>query len=222
VKISTLATPLALGAFALGMLSPAAAVSVFTGDDLFPSIAEVIAADPASNNFGDDASVSLTQTFQVEADFDARSITLAYEYDSNAAVPGTIDIAIYEVADVFAPSITPGASLFSATGVEVPDDADHVQFVLDTPLTLAATAGDAGYAFEVSNGGNPGFEWRRTGGTRNDFYAFGQFYEDGVWKNSGQRDGALAISSTAIPEPHALSIAGVALVAWRPGGGRRA
>ena len=208
-------------ACAMSFASHASAVSIVTGDNVFPLSAEVVAADPAINNFGDDASESLTQTFQVDTTFDALSITIAYEYDSNGTVPGSIDIEVFEVADVFASSITAGTSLFSATGVVVPGDADHVQFVLDSPLTLAATSGTAGYAFEISNGGNPGFEWRRTGGTRNNVYAFGQFYEDGVWKNSGERDGTLAISSTAIPEPHSFVLAAVLLGGLQLAGKRR-
>lgn len=202
--VTRLRCALATCSCALAMASPAAGVTVFTGDNLFSPLAEVVAADPALNNFGDDASESLTQTFQVTNTFEAQSITIAYEYDSNGTVPGTIDIEVFEVADVFSSSITAGASLLSATAVAVPDDGSQVQFVLGSPLTLAATTGTAGYAFEITNSGNPGFEWRRTGSTRASVYDFGQFYEDGVWKNSGARDGVLAISSIAIPEPSGL------------------
>ncbi len=208
-----------LALLSLLLLAPsgsADAVTVYTGD-FFPSVAEVIAATPSDPGlFGDDANVSLTQTFQVDSTFSLKSIVLSYEYDSRASsIPGTIDIEIFEVADVGAANIAAGASLLSETGLLMPvlNPMEEGSIVLDTPLVLPATAGTAGYALQVTNSGNPGFEWRRTGSTAGSVYDFGQAYEDGVEKNDGNRDFVVALTSEAIPEPSSAVLASALLVA---------
>ena len=74
---------------------------------------------------------------------------------------------------------------------------DDAAIVLDSAITLPANTGSEGYALRISNGSNPGLEWRRTGGS-GSVYAFGQAYEDGVEKNDGERDWILALSETDI------------------------
>jgi len=150
--------------------------------------------------FGDDAARSLTQTFQVDSTFDLKTIFLEYEFDPLAdQYDMRINIEIFEVADVGATSITQGKSVLTLTALNMPNlPADEeAAIVLDTPLTLAATSGTAGYALRISNGGIPGFEWLRTVGSVGSVYAHGQAYEDGNEKFDGERDFVLALSSMA-------------------------
>ena len=186
-----------------GITIPSAPVSIFTGG-LFPGTgeAEVIAAslDAVGLN-GDDAAISLAQTFQVPSSFDLRSIFLDYEFDP-LVDPNEVrvNVEIFEVADVGAASIAQGKSLLTLTGLTMPTmlSSEETAIVLDSPLTLPATTGTAGYALRITNGGNPGFEWRRTGSTAGSVYAYGQAYEDGVEKLNGERDFVLALSSVAV------------------------
>ena len=104
------------------------------------------------------------------------------------------------MANVGASTVVPGGSSFlTITGLSMPVLAggEDAAIVLDSAVTLPANTGSEGYVLRISGGGNPGFEWRRTGGS-GSVYAFGQAYEDGVEKNDGERDWILALSETDI------------------------
>ena len=197
------ATDLGAGEFSVeGMVSPGA--TVLTGT-LFPepsaADSSVVGASPGTSGLtGDDASISMSQSFQVDSTFDLKTIFLDYEYDGAASPEDIlINVEIFEVADVGASTIVQGASLLTITGLSMPELAggDDAAIVLDSAITLPANTGSEGYALRISNGSNPGLEWRRTGGS-GSVYAFGQAYEDGVEKNDGERDWILALSETDI------------------------
>jgi len=131
---------------------------------------------------GDDAATSMSQSFQVASDFDLKTIFLDYEYDG-AASPAEIliNVEIFEVADVGASSVVLGGSSFlTITGLSMPvlGVGEDAAIVLDSAVTLPANTGAEGYVLRITGGGNPGFEWRRSGGS-GSVYAFGQAYEDG-------------------------------------------
>ena len=142
----------------------------------------------------------MSQSFQVNSTFDLKTIFLDYEYDGAASPEDIlINVEIFEVADVGASTIVQGASLLTITGLSMPEllGGEDAAIVLDSAITLPANTGSEGYALRISNGRNPGLEWRRTGGS-GSVYAFGQAYEDGVEKNDGERDWILALSATDI------------------------
>ena len=195
------ATDLGAGEFnAEAEVSPGA--TVLTGD-LFAEQSEVtVGATPTTPSLsGDDAVTSLSQSFQVDSDFDLRTIFLDYEYDGNSSPADIlINLEIFEVADVGASTVVLGGSSFlTITGLSMPVLAggEDAAIVLDSAVTLPANTGSEGYVLRISGGGNPGFEWRRTGGS-GSVYANGQAYEDGVEKNDGERDWILALSETDI------------------------
>lgn len=174
-------------------------ITILTGN-VFPATAEatVIAANPDQGAFGQDAPISMTQTFQVDTTFDLQKIFLDYEYDP-AADPSTIEISveIFEVADVSASSLTAGTSIWTINALSMPVIAsdEEAAIILDTPVTLPVTTGSAGYGLRITNGGDPGFEWRRTGNTTGSVFPNGQAYEDGAKKLDGLRDYVLALAS---------------------------
>lgn len=176
----------------------------------WPATAEVIAATADQVGFGDDANVSLAQTFSVESAFSAQAIFLVYENDTRSNVTWNLTMTLFEVADVHAVNLeAAGAPVFtdSFTFPPVGGSDTIARIDLDTPLPLDASVGTAGYALQISGTDfNPGWEWLRTSSAGN-VYGGGQAYEDGAEKGSGvdSRDFSLAVSS--VPEP-----AGMALV----------
>ena len=196
------ATDIGAGEFSTeAEVSPGATV---LAGNLFPepSGASVVAATPtASGLTGDDAVTSVSQSFQVDSDFDLKTIFLDYEYDPASSPEDIlINVEIFEVADVGASNVVlGGASLLTITGLSMPElpGGEDAAIVLDSAVTLPATTGAEGYILRITGGGNPGFEWRRTGGS-GSVYAFGQAYEDGIEKFDGERDWILALSETDI------------------------
>lgn len=179
----------------------------------FPVAAEVVAATPDVGKFGDDAAVSLSQTFSVASPFTAKAIFLAYENDSKGYQDWDMTVTIFEVADVMATTITPGNTVFSSTftfPAPVGSSGSDTIARLDLSSTVAlnASVGTSGYAIQLTEASgssfNPGFEWLRTGSTAGSVYAGGAGYEDGSIISSGARDFDLAISS--VPEPASLSL----------------
>ena len=171
---------------------------------LAASDSNVLAATPAQGNFGDDASVSLSQTFQVDADFDLKTILLGYEYDPNANPEDiVVNLEIFEVDDVGAETLTPSTTRLVLTALSLPEliDSDTGAIVLDEAISLEETTGTAGYALRISNGGVPGFEWLRTGSTAADVFALGQAYQNNAELFSGERDFVLALSSLNLISP---------------------
>ena len=200
------ATDIGAGEFSVeGMVSPGATVLAGT---LFPEPgaedSSVVGAAPGTPSLtGDDAVTSMSQSFQVDSTFDLKTIFLDYEYDGAASPEDIlINVEIFEVANVGASTISQGVSLLTITGLSMPELAggEDAAIVLDSAVTLPANTGAQGYVLRISGGGNPGFEWRRTGGS-GSVYAFGQAYEDGNQKNGGERDWILALSETDISAP---------------------
>ena len=155
-----------------------------------------------------------SQSFQVDSDFDLRTIFLDYEYDGNSNPADIlINLEIFEVSNVGASSVVLGGSSFlTITGLSMPVLAggEDAAIVLDSAVTLPANTGSEGYVLRISGGGNPGFEWRRTGGS-GSVYANGQAYEDGTEKNDGERDWVLALSETDISAPQEILLGDVNL-----------
>ena len=186
-----------------------------TVDEPWSVAPEVEAATPVEATFGDDANVSLAQSFSVGSAFSAEAIYLVYENDANAYTNWNMTVTIFEVADVQAANLVPGTTVYTGTltfpapvGFAGSDTIARID--LTTPLALNASVGTEGYALQIteSSGGgfNPGFEWLRTGSSAGNVYAGGSAYEDGVTKglDADGRDFSLAISS--IPEPAAISL----------------
>lgn len=226
--------PIPIGAADLGaaeysagrFVAPAAAV--FAGN-YFSEVtsADVIAATPEAVSLtGDDAIASLSQSFQVDAEFELKTILLGYEYDP-AVDPNDIliNLEIFKVEDVGASELVQGASLLTLNGLSLPEIAgvEEAAIVLDSAITLPATDGASGYALRITNGRNPGFEWQRTGSSSGSVYANGQAYEDGNERFSGERDFVLALSEQAIGLPDNAdfdgngSIDGDDFLAWQRG-----
>ena len=199
------ATDIGAGEFSTEtVVSPGA--TVLTGN-LFPepsAATRVVGATPTTSSLtGDDAATSMSQSFQVDSAFDLKTIFLDYEYDPNSPEDILINVEIIEVANVSASSVVPdGSSLLTITGLSMPELAggEDAAIVLDSAVTLPANTGSQGYVLRITGGGNPGFEWRRTGGS-GSVYAFGQAYEDGNQKIDGARDWILALSETDISAP---------------------
>jgi hypothetical protein len=173
-------------------------------DTEYPSSAEVVTAPLADATFGDDANVSLTQTFSVPNAFSAAAIYLPYRSDTGGKLTDwTMTVRIYAVADVSATSlVAAGADVYTGTFTfpNVGQTDSIARIDLATNVLLNASVGTSGYAIEITeeNGAdfNPGWEWLRP---TSEAYAGGVMYEDGVIKNSGARDLSLAISG--IPDP---------------------
>ena len=98
---------------------------------------------------------------------------MAYEFDSAADPANTwIDIEIFAVEDVHAATLIPGDRVLMAKAVAFPVlvEGQDAAIVLDEAVTLPATSGAAGYALHVTGGGDPGFEWLRTGSSAGSVY----------------------------------------------------
>jgi hypothetical protein len=170
-----------------------------------PTSGEVVTVTE-SVGFGDDADVSLAQTFTVDSAFSANHIWLEYETDTNSSADWTMALNIFAVSDVNSATLsTNGAALYTGlfTFTNYGDTETVVRLDLDSSVALSA----GGYALVVTeaSGGdfNPGWEWTRT--TATEDYAAGAAYEDGVWRDT-VRDFSLGISS--IPEPATLGLMG--------------
>jgi len=189
------------------------ATTINTGtSSLFPTTAEVIAASPFDSQAGtyatDTALVSLAQTFQTGVGFDLQRIYIRYR------TTGSVDLSIFTVTDVGAATHDepplPANILFSET-IALPDTASTLtaEIVLDSPISILASTGTEGYAIRFSN--NSSFQWWRTGATAASVYPGGVAYEDGAYKNLGERDFMLAL--TTIPEPSVFALLGSGLLA---------
>lgn len=171
----------------------------------WPTTAEVITTPSLDVlGFNDSAGSSpfhLTQTFQTPAALDAESFFIVFGGDGSD--PIDVGLTVFQVADVNAPSITgtPDVAdiLLDTTFTTTPEDNGTVmQIFLDSPLSLPASVGTAGYALRFTN--EDDFSWRRTGSSGGNPYADGAAYENGSPKNNGQRDFALAVSSEGLPQ----------------------
>ncbi|CAD7694868.1 unnamed protein product [Ostreobium quekettii] len=192
----------------LALAPPALAVTVNLGDSsLFPGSAEVIVATPAQGAFGQDAAISLAQSFSVDNAFSLQSIFLEYENDSNSPGDKTLTMSIFEVADVNAVSLAEPpleADILFSDSVTFPfvSSSTVAQIGLDSPLSLSPSVGASGYAIHFGGTTAPGWEWlRTTNNTGADVYSGGKAYQDGPEKSSGTRDFTLALSSDAPPLP---------------------
>lgn len=198
--------------FAAATTARLQAATIHTGtSSLFPLVAEVIAASPNDPLVGtyttDTAVLSLAQTFQTTVGFDLQRIYIRYR------TTGPVDLSIFTVTDVSAATHDepplPANLLFSET-LSLPDTASTLtaEIVLDSPLTISASTGTEGYAIRFSN--NASFQWWRTGTTAGSVYPGGVAYEDGAYKNLGERDFMLAL--TTIPEPSTVALLGIGLL----------
>ena len=196
-------------------------------DNSWPQNPELEVADPNDIGlFGDDTSNdpngSLAQSFQIQGStLDVRSIYIRYRNDNavggSGGPPSTGDLSatvtIFTVSDVTAASHAeppPGAGSVVFTDTVIFPEAlatsnlRVAHILLNSPLNLPVTGGVTGYVMHIAD--SPEIEWFRTGATAASVYTFGQFYEDGAWKNSGARDATLAMSSK-VPEPSTILLA---------------
>ncbi len=192
----------AVGAVLLAPLSLAITTDV-TGV-AWPTTAEVATTTVLDSfSFTDRANsapFTLTQTFQATSTFNANSLFVLF--GGNAASDFSVGLTVFEVADVNALTITtspdPLDILLDTTFLAPPEPDDTImQIFLDSPLSLPANTGTAGYAVRFTS--DDEFRWNRTGSSGGNPYAFGAAYENGDAKNDGQRDFALAVSSEALP-----------------------
>ena len=205
-----------------GVTSVQADSITIIGDNPYPSTAALVTVPSESSGFGDDANVSLEQSFLVSSGFDLASILIPYENDTNGNQDWDMTVAIFPVADRFATNFTAsGGALYSqtftfpATGLGDGSAAANTEVIaqldLMNPFTLAANTGTAGYVIQITEASgadfNPGFEWIRPTA---DEYADGVMYEDGLEKNTGERD--LSFALIAVPEPSSLTLLGLGSV----------
>jgi hypothetical protein len=189
------ATALLVAGFGIGS---ARADTINFGDTDFPDFAEIVISSVADASFGDDANVSLAQTFTVSNDFSAGLIYLPYECDPNgSAEDWSMTVRIFSVTNVAAETLVEGTNLYTGTFTfpNNGDTDDIARIQLSTPVFLSASVGSAGYAIQINEAVgadfNPGLEWLRP--TAN-VYAGGVMYEDGSTKQDGERDLAVAIA----------------------------
>ena len=156
---------------------------------------------------------TLAQTFQVDTQFDLNSLFIVYR--NKLAAGSSMALQIFSVPDVNATSLpgtpSPADVLFDATFDALSSNNEEVvaQVVLDSALTLPATAGTAGYALRFTDldpdssveGVGSEFRWYRTDGSFGDVYAGGQAYENSAEKVMGTRDYSLVLSSVGAPQP---------------------
>lgn len=188
-----------------GIASAGADTISFT-DTAYPSTAEVVAAPLDNATFGDDANVSLTQTFSVNNTFSAGAIYLPYRSDlTGKTTDWTMTVRIFAVANVLATDlVAEGEDLYTGTFtfLNIGQTLSIARIDLTTPVLLNASVGTSGYAIKITeeNGAdfNPGWEWMRP---TSEAYAGGVMYEDDIIKNAGARDLSFAISG--IPDPKA-------------------
>ncbi|QDS99949.1 hypothetical protein [Adhaeretor mobilis] len=180
-----------------------------------PNIHSVTPDSTSGDQFG-----TLSQTFQVNADFDLRSIYLRYKNNDGFTGDLTADLTIYEVDDVVPGTLTLGTPVLTESVVFPElfnnDTSNRIaSIVLDTPQTISQRdSGVTGYALQLTNfdsvdnpGATGGLAWYRTGSTSNNTYLFGAAYEDSSPINSGQREFSLALSSQLpVPEPSTLML----------------
>ncbi|MFC7337781.1 PEP-CTERM sorting domain-containing protein [Haloferula chungangensis] len=204
-------------------IAPAYAATLITYPKTdYPASSEVITVPAGDAGFGDDANVSLTQTFKVDSSFTARRIYLAYRNDPNGGTgEWSMNVRLFAVADVFATDLTDpgtGSDLFSGTFsfTNMGDTELIAQIDLTSGVLLDASVGNSGYALHITESSNadfnPGWEWLRP---TSEAYADGNMYEDGVEKNGGERDLSLAISSVPEPSGALLSLLGATLLLKR-------
>jgi hypothetical protein len=175
--------------------------TIEVGDEfLFPETAEVITATPAQGTFPETSSITIEQTFQVTTSLDL--LSLFFEYVNVTTETLTVPLQIFKVSDYFLNPLPetpdPGDFVLNTSFMAPPSSGQAVIRVsLDNAVTLAANTGNEGYAVRVVN---TDFDWVRTAGA-GDTYAFGQAYENSIWKSNGTRELVLALSSQGPPPP---------------------
>lgn len=215
------------------LVSPASAAQIRIDGVSWPTNAEFATGPDETVFTNDDKSnnppQTLSQTFQVDEAFDARSLFFSYRNREPDSI--TARLQIFEVADRFAAmlpddgAIAPSDVVFDAV-IEGPStDGGRVvaQVLFDSPVPLLPTTGAAGYAVRVTNlDAGPGeqsqFRWYRKGGgndAEGELYTGGNGYREGTPRGF-QRDYAVALSS--VPEPSTVALlaaAGVTALARR-------
>ena len=145
----------------------ASGITVETSGLAWPTSAEVLTSPSLDSfRFTDSASAApftLTQTFQSTATFDAQSLFVFF--GGNADADFTTGLTIFAVDDVNSPTIPivvdPANILLDTTFVAPPEPDETVaQLFLDSPLTIPATAGTAGYAVRFTS--DREFRWERS------------------------------------------------------------
>ncbi len=198
-------------AFILVASSYAAVTVTQNGDETqFDSIANTLISTGTQSDFtfGDSAASSFAQTFTVGSSaLDVTAFSLIHENDINQSADLTMHI--FEVSDTSAATISlPGTPLltesFTVPGV-TPDDDTLLTLTLDSTLTLSANTGYAFFLDVSDTSASDEWRWVRTAPAGNT-YAGGVFYEDGDPKESGERDGSLAVIGTVVPEPSSASL----------------
>lgn len=201
----------ALGTWHSGV--SAVAVEMFldnAGDPIaWPTTGGVITGlDPAAfdqNERSGSAPWTLSQTFQVDSQFDLSSLFFIYRNKLPQGSP--MGLQIFAVPDVSAPMLpvtpSPADLLLDSTFDALTSNNERVvaQVVLDSALTLPATTGTAGYALRFIDSDPGEFRWYRTDGTAGDVFAGGQAFEKFDYITSGMRDFGLVLSSVGAPLP---------------------
>ncbi|VGO11757.1 hypothetical protein PDESU_00303 [Pontiella desulfatans] len=199
------AVTLAVAAF--GVVVVHADTFITYGKVDYPGAAEVVTVPAADAGFGDDANVSLAQTFSVSNAFSLGTIYIPYENDTGGSTADwSMTVRIFPVADVSASNVVAsGADVYTNTFTfpYVGGSDTTAEINLTTPVVLAASVGTSGYALQIteSSGGDflPGWEWLRS--STADPYAGGDMYEDGTIKGTGTsaRDLSIALAPPLPP-----------------------
>lgn len=176
-----------------------------------------------SNDKLDRTPPTISQTFKVDAEFDAQSLFVRYR--NKEAETNTARLQIIEIADRFADPLpenpAPADIIYDQVftglstllpGGNVNGETVVAQILLDERVTLSPTTGAAGYEVRFT-GISPNtneFRLSRRGGG-ND--AEGEFYTDGngyraLTPRGFQRDYAIAFSSV-VPEPASVALLGL-------------
>lgn len=211
--VATLTTAMALSAHAQ-LITVSTYTSATTWNDLEadPLTAVFTANSSVGGTGGVTANTALVQTFTLGSAISAQSFQIRYR------VGGDLGVALFEVADANAATLSLGTQVWSGSATLPNPGGTTTWFAdlsLDTTLDLIAGA----YAFQISTVDATTFDWRRTSNASlagdppaypGDTYAGGRAYaiDPITGSNSNFVNGSseFSFAVVAVPEPTTISL----------------
>ncbi len=212
----TLAATLAGAALFAGSASGAIVINAQAGAwPSSPQVEEQNASANLSEEFGTSGEQNLTQTFEVLTANTLNVETIYIRYKLGV-VGKDFTLAIYEVADVDAGTLTLGNPVFQSGTLTTPanivtaNNETTMSFdVSGESVSLSPTNGTNGYAFHLvgTDSNTKVFNWLRAANVG----SAGIAYQEGsaIFGSEGGRDFGFAIEGTVIPEPASLALLGL-------------